>query len=537
MSRLDPYLQIETSVEDREVRITPVVIEDLNIDVPPSDQMTMPGIRDILLQVTSVLKQHILSQRSIVSNVKAENKTRPTFNELTRMFTSSLTSVNASEFVHVEAVDRISQQFQAQVHSTLASAQNEVATMRQELSRVNDKFLEGFRRLDTSMSNCETKVKRGISHSRNLASKLFLAWRQRKLFGAWKEFNETSKLRKKLLKRFFTKLLLRKQREKFQKWKDVVTETRFRNLENETVKALNIGKLCCDKIEELHHSLDFLAASKAEVTDLEAVRRLASSKDHLKVIAEFREFVEFEIERVYKRVDGDRMKLKEQVTKCEQLLEQKAEDREVSELTLVCHKLDKDVQGALHRVFLQDEKLARITYTKKIEDLEFQVDMLHKKVAEAINSVGKMEEEKAYNESYAEALSTKSLLPSCLSCGGKAVASSPKVIAASGLLGTDKKFYKGDDAYNNLMMPGKRRLTLTEPISFSEAIDSPEKKTPTPFLKKLLQPSVIPAITSRMRTTSESPSMINRPARAATASESTRDAMRSRGGSHTRKTS
>lgn len=266
------------------------------------------------------------------------------------------------------------------------------------------------------------------------------------------------------------------------------------------------------------------------------MRRLASSKDHLKVIAEFREFVEFEIERVYKRVDGDRMKLKDQVTKCEQLLEHKAENREVSELTVACLKLDKDVQSALHKVFLQDEKLARITYTKKLEDLEFQVEMLHKQVAEAINSVGKMQEEQAYNENYAEAISTKSILPSCLSCGGKPGASSPKVLSTSGLIGTDKRFYKGDDLFNNLMVPGKRRLTLTEPISFSaaETPESPEKKPTTPYLKKLMQPSVIPAISSRVRTTSESPSRYSKP-RAATASEVTRESMRLRSGSHARK--
>lgn len=138
------------------------------------------------------------------------------------MFSSNLTSVNASEYIHVEAVDRISQQFQAQVHSTLASAQNEVANMRSELARVNEKFLEGFRRMDLSMNQCNEKAKRSIKHTRQLAGKIWLQWRQRKLFGAWKDFSETSKLRKKLLKNFFAKLLLRKQREKFHTWVDVV---------------------------------------------------------------------------------------------------------------------------------------------------------------------------------------------------------------------------------------------------------------------------------------------------------------------------
>lgn len=262
---------------------------------------------------------------------------------------------------------------------------------------------------------------------------------------------------------------------------------------------------------------------------MEAVKRLASSKDHLNVISEFKEFIEFELERVYKRIDGDRIKLKEQLTKCEQTLELKAQDCDVSDLTLSCQRLDKDLQGTVHKLFLQDEKIARLSYTKKLEDLEFQVELLHKLVAEAVSGVHRMQEEQIYKESYAEALSTKSVLPSCLSCGAKPSDSSPKVVIASGLLGTDKKFYKGNDLFNNLMMPGMKRLTLTEPVGFTEDSSiSPDKNFRRSTYRKYT-PGVIPVMTSRMRTTSESPSrFIPKPVRTATSIELMQDTTRSK---------
>jgi hypothetical protein len=259
----DPYLIVEHPDERDDFHLAPVVLNDLDIEVPPSDQLTIPSLRvrtrqEILLQITSVLKQHVISQRSIVSNIRTENRTRPTFVELTHMFTSNLASVSASEFVSVEAVDRVALQFSSQVHSSLASAQSEVATMRAELSRVNDKFLDGFRRIDHAMVHCEQKAKQGVQHTRTLASKLWVQWRQRKLFTAWKETTARFKLRKKLLKNFFSKLFLKQQKEKFQKWSGVVTstqinESRLKHLENEIVKALGIGQMCCSKIEEIQH--------------------------------------------------------------------------------------------------------------------------------------------------------------------------------------------------------------------------------------------------------------------------------------------
>jgi hypothetical protein len=253
-----------------------------------------------------------------------------------------------------------------------------------------------------------------------------------------------------------------------------------------------------------------MAVSKAEVADLETVRKLASSKEHLKVIADFREFVLFEIDRVYKKVDGDRIKLKEQVNKCEQLLELKAQDSEVSEVILTCQRLDKEVQGSLHRVYLQDEKIARLSYSKKLDDLEFQVDILHKLVAEAANTINKMQEDQIYKEGYAEAVSTKPAYPSCLSCGGKPHALSPKVVTASGLLGKDRRFYKGDDLYDNIMMPGRKRFTLVEPLSFTEdSSQSPDKRSRGLQVKRMTPlPGVMPAMTARLRTTSETPSSL-----------------------------
>jgi hypothetical protein len=253
------------------------------------------------------------------------------------------------------------------------------------------------------------------------------------------------------------------------------------------------------------------------------------------VIGEFREFVDFEIERVYKRVDGDRMKLKEQLSKCEQGLEQKAENREVSELIESCHKFDKDLKIAMQKVYLQEEKIARINYTQKLEDLEFQVDLLHKQVTDALNGVGKMQEEQVYRENYAETLSTRSIFPSCLSCGGKPSASSPKVLAASGLIGTDKRFYKGDDLYNNLMIPGKRRLGGADSLLFTEeSLEPSDGKSMPTASRKYIPPTVIPAMIARYRTSTESPARYPKHARAATASEVTRGA-RQRTSSHTRK--
>eukprot|EP00359_Climacostomum_virens_P007693 CAMPEP_0204904308 /NCGR_PEP_ID=MMETSP1397-20131031/4790_1 /ASSEMBLY_ACC=CAM_ASM_000891 /TAXON_ID=49980 /ORGANISM="Climacostomum Climacostomum virens, Strain Stock W-24" /LENGTH=537 /DNA_ID=CAMNT_0052073089 /DNA_START=2290 /DNA_END=3903 /DNA_ORIENTATION=+ len=521
------------AMREKEVRFVPIVIDDVNIDIPPGDQLTMHGLREILLQITSTLKQHSQTHRNLVENSKGENRLRPTFIELSKMFTTSLTSVNAAEYVHVEAVERIAQKFSSQVHSSLTLAQQEVSNMRTEVSRINDKFLDGFRRLDQRMTACIDKAKQSVDHNKTLAGKMFHSWRMKKLFGAWKDHSEVSKLRKKKLKLFFTKFLRRKQREKLDTWRSTVDKIHMKNIEIDLQKALNIGKACGDKLNEIQHNLDFIATSKAEVNDLEAVKRLASSKDHLKVIAEFKEFVEFEIERVYKRVDGDRMKLKEQLTKCEQTLELKAQDSQVSELILACQKFDKDLQGTAQKVYLQDERIARLSYTKKLEDLEFQVDMLHKLVAEAANGVQRMQEEQIYKESYAEALSTKSALPSCLSCGAKPTtsASSPKVVAASGLLGTDKKFYKGDDQYNNLMMPGMKRLTLTEPLSFTEDSSiSPDRKSRASHYRKQTPLSgVIPVMTARMRTTSESPTrFLARPVRTSTSIEFSRDIARTK---------
>jgi hypothetical protein len=268
-----------------------------------------------------------------------------------------------------------------------------------------------------------------------------------------------------------------------------------------------------------------MAVSKAEVADLETVRKLASSKEHLKVIADFREFVMSEIDQVYRKVDGDRIKLKEQVNKCEQQLELKAQDSDVSEVVLTCQRLDKEVQDSMHKVNLQDERIARLSYSKKLEDLEFQVDILHKLLAEAANTIGKMQEDQIYKEGYAEAVSTKPAYPSCLSCGGKPHALSPKVVTASGLLGKDRRFYKGDDLYNNIMMPGRKRFTLTEPLSFTEdSSESPDKRSRALQIKLMSPlPGVMPAMTARLRTTSESPSwLMPGPVRGTASTELTR---------------
>jgi hypothetical protein len=236
----------------------------------------------------------------------------------------------------------------------------------------------------------------------------------------------------------------------------------------------------------------------------------------LKVIADFKEFVDFEIKRLYNRVDGDRVKLKEQIMKCDKDLQLKAQDSRVLELAVTCQKLEKEMQGTVHKVYLQDEKLARLSYSKKLDDLEFQVEMLHKQVHEAVTGVHKMQEQQIYKESYAEVLSTKSALPSCLSCGSKPSTASPKLMAVSGLYGADRRFYKGDDSYNNLMLPGAKRLTLHEPLSFTEdSLESPDKRSQRSLAKKFYPHSdAIPVLAGRMRTTSESPTHLRpRPVR------------------------
>lgn len=262
---------------------------------------------------------------------------------------------------------------------------------------------------------------------------------------------------------------------------------------------------------------------------MEVVRILASSKDHLKVIAELKEFVEFEIERVYKRVDGDRMKLKDQISKCEVGLDLKASNSEFSELAKCCRQLDIEVQGTIAKQRLQDDKLAKLSNSKKLDELEAQIDTMDIQLTETANSVQRMQEEHIYKESYAEALSTKSAFPSCLSCGSKPSAASPKIVVASGLLGTDKKFYKGNDLYNNLMMPGMKRLTLAETPSFTEDPGASLEKKPKGFDLKKHSPSsgVIPVITGRKRTISETPGRFTAsPGRAATSLEFYRDSTR-----------
>lgn len=209
-----------------------------------------------MLQITSVLKQHVTTQRNLVSNIRSENKLRPTFIEISKMFTSKLTTANESQFVNVEAIERIADQFSVETQASLAEAQHEVAFMRTELSRVNEKFLDGFRKLDQKMVGCAEKSKRSLTHNRTLATKMFLQWRQRKLFNAWKEAEAVSKLRKLKLKRFFTRFLQKQQREKLVKWRKAVSpsqieESRLQALEADTHQAQDLGSRCCDKIAEM----------------------------------------------------------------------------------------------------------------------------------------------------------------------------------------------------------------------------------------------------------------------------------------------
>jgi hypothetical protein len=209
-------------------KVGPVHITDCDIEVPSCEELTIPGLRvssrqEVLLQIASALKQHVSTQRSIVSNILWESKARPTFVEISRMFTAGEAPI--SEYVHVEAVSRISQQFSGQVHSSLSSAQSEVANMRTELSRINDKFLEGFRRLDQQMAQCEVKSKQAVTHTRAIGRKIWLQWRQRKLFSAWKDSTAASTRKKQLLLRFVRRGVSKQKSDSLSQWRALVNST------------------------------------------------------------------------------------------------------------------------------------------------------------------------------------------------------------------------------------------------------------------------------------------------------------------------
>jgi hypothetical protein len=128
--------------------------------------------------------------------------------------------------------------------------------MRGELKRINDKFLDGFRSLDLKMTQVESQAKLSLKHTRHLASKMWLAWRQRKLFNCWKEATAASKLRKVKLRRLLVRQLLEVKRSKMHKWAGEVTHTqitksRLKAMETTSHKALLISRSCSDKIEEI----------------------------------------------------------------------------------------------------------------------------------------------------------------------------------------------------------------------------------------------------------------------------------------------
>jgi hypothetical protein len=252
---------LSMQLAEMDFQLLPLELRDVQIEVPPSEQMTFQGLRvrssqEILLQITSALQHQALTQRSLVSNIRTENKVRPTLMELTRMFKTDLAAVKASEYVHVEVAERIAQNFSAQVQSTLSRAQQEVSNMRADLSRVNDKFLEGFRKLDDQMSLCEARVRQGLRHTASLASKIFMKWRQRKLFAAWKDFSDTSRVKRLKLKQLLTRVVLGSKQRYYSKWARAVTatqnsESRFRQLEVDCQRALNVGKHCSDSVTEI----------------------------------------------------------------------------------------------------------------------------------------------------------------------------------------------------------------------------------------------------------------------------------------------
>jgi hypothetical protein len=252
---------LSMQVAEMEFQLLPLELREVQIEVPPSELMTFKGLRvrssqEILLQITSALQHQALTQRNLVSNIRAENKVRPTLMELTQMFKTDLVSVQAAEYVHVEVAERIAQNFSAQVQSSLSKAQQEVSKMRSELSRVNDKFLEGFCKLDDQMSRCDARVRQGLSHTASLASGMFMKWRQRKLFSAWKDFSDISKLKRLKLKQLLTRVVLASKQRNYSKWARAVTatqntESRFRQLEVDSQRALNVGKLCSDSIQEI----------------------------------------------------------------------------------------------------------------------------------------------------------------------------------------------------------------------------------------------------------------------------------------------
>lgn len=246
-----------------EEQLLPNIPSSIDIHVPPGEELTFEGLRvrapqEILLQITSVLKQQASSQTRFINDIHSENKLRPTFIELSKMFASSLTSVNASEYVHVEVVDRIAQRFTGQFHSSLISSQQEVSNMRSDLSRVNDKFLEGFRKLDQMMNTCTTLTKRSLDHNKVLASRMFRQWRLHKLFNAWKETAAALKFRKLMVKRILSRLIQKQQRKKLARWRRAVSLTqvesaRLRSIEGQVAKSLNIGKVCVERLNEMQN--------------------------------------------------------------------------------------------------------------------------------------------------------------------------------------------------------------------------------------------------------------------------------------------